>query len=155
MFNALIARLKGHTPEAPLPRLDIRLAVAALLVRMAKADEHYAVEEIAAIDAILARAHGLNPVEAAKLRADAERIEAAAPDTGEVIAMVQAHTPYEDRAALFDALWDVGLADRALRPQEQAFLAAMATALGLTPDDADAAARRHGARLSPKPDTQP
>jgi len=150
MFNALIARLKGHPAEKPLPALDIRLAVASLLVRMAKADAHYAFEEIAQIDAILAKAHGLNPVEAAKLRAGAERIEAAAPGTDELIAMVQAHTPYEDRAGLFDALWDVGLADRHLRPEEEAFLAEMAEALGITPADAADTAARHAT----PPDTQ-
>ncbi|GKY88641.1 TerB family tellurite resistance protein [Sinisalibacter aestuarii] len=150
MFNALIARLKGHPKDKPLPALDVRLAMAALLVRMAKADEHYAFEEIAEIDTILARAHGLNPVEAAKLRADAERIEAAGPDTADFIAEVQGHTPYEDRAALFGALWDVGLADRALQPQEEAFLTGLGAALGLSPADAADTARRHD-----KPDTQP
>jgi uncharacterized tellurite resistance protein B-like protein len=144
MFNALIARLKGGSPKAPLPPLDVRLAVTALMVRLAKADAHYAFEEIATIDSILARAHGLNPVEAARLRADAERIEAAAPDTAAFIAEVQAHTPYEDRATLFDALWDVGLADRTLRPEEEAFLAEMASALGITAGDAADAATRHG-----------
>jgi uncharacterized tellurite resistance protein B-like protein len=143
MIDALIARLKGKPAEAPLPALDIRLAVAALLVRLAKADAHYAVEEIAEIDRILARAHGLNPVAAAMLRADAERLDAAAPDTADFIAMVQAHAPYEDRAVLFDALWDVGLADRQLRPEEEAFLADMAAALGITPEDKAETADRH------------
>lgn len=144
MFNALFSRLKGHPKDRPLPALDLRLAGAALMVRLAKADETYAFEEIAEIDTILRRAHGLNPIEAARLRADAERIEAAAPDTAAFIAEVQAHIPYEDRASLYDALWDVGLADKALRPQEEAFLAEMTHALGITALDADDTARRHG-----------
>lgn len=144
MFNALFSRLKRHPKGKPLPALDVRLAVAALMVRLAKADENYAFEEIAEIDAILVRAHGLKPIEAAKLRADAERIEAAAPDTAAFISEVQAHIPYEDRASLYDALWDVGLADEALRPEEDAFLAEMASALGISALDAEDTAKRHG-----------
>lgn len=143
MFNALIARLKGQAPGKPLPALDVRLAVAALLVRLAKADEHYAFEEIARIDTLLARAHGLNQVEAARLRADAERIEAAAPETELFVAEVKAHTPYADRAVLYDALWEVGLADRTLRPEEKAMLAELAAALGITATDIVATAQRH------------
>lgn len=144
MFNALFSRLKRHPKGKPLPALDLRLAGAALMVRLAKADESYAFEEIAEIDRILRRAHGLNPIEAAKLRADAERIEAVAPDTAAFIAEVQAHIPYEDRASLYDALWDVGMADESLSPEEEAFLAEMASALGITALDADDTANRHG-----------
>lgn len=144
MFNTLFSRLKRHPQEKPLPELDVRLAVAALMVRLAKADENYAFEEIAEIDAILSRAHGINPVEAARLRADAERIEAAAPGTEAFISEVQAHIPYEDRASLYDALWDVGLADQALRPEEKTFLAEMATALGISSADRAKTAQRHG-----------
>lgn len=132
MFNALIARLKGAAKARPLPELDDRLAMAALLIRIAKADEHYAYEEIAAIDTILARAHGLNPVEAAKLRAEAERIEAAAPETAAFVAELQAHIPYETRATLLRAVRDVGLADSALKPEEEAFLNEITIALGIS-----------------------
>lgn len=147
MFNALFAKLKRHPKDKPLPELDVRLAVAALMVRLAKADRDYAFEEIAEIDAILARAHGLGAIEAAKLRADAERIEAVAPGTGEFIAEVQAHIPYPDRASLFEALWDVGLADRALRPEEKGYLAEMASALGITAVDVAETAQRHGSEV--------
>ena len=145
MFNALIARLTGAAPPDALPALDAQLAVAALLVRLAKADAQAAAEEIAAIDRILARVLGLNPVEAMKLRATAEKLEAAAPGTSEFTRLVQAHTPYPERAALFDAFWDVSLADRQLHHDERAFLDHVAAALGIEADHAAAAARRHGA----------
>lgn len=145
MFAALIARLTGTSTPAPDPELDAQFAIAALLVRLAKADSHYAFEEIAEIDRILARAHDLNPVEAMKMRAAAERVEASAPDTAELTQAVQAHTPYGKRAALFDALWDVSLADRKLHADERRFLDGVADALGIEADDAAAAAERHGA----------
>lgn len=143
MFTEFLQRLKGTKPDAPLPPLDARLAVGALLVRLAKADAHYAVEEIAQIDVILARAHGLNPVEAAKLRATCEKLEAQAPATDTFTAMVRQGVAYETRAEVYEALWQVGLADRALRPEEEALLAEVAAALGITDDDVSAAAARH------------
>ncbi|MCB1338836.1 MAG: TerB family tellurite resistance protein [Maritimibacter sp.] len=142
MFNALIARLTGAA--AAEPELDAQFAVAALLVRIAKADAHYAYEEIAEIDRVLARTWGLNPVEAMKMRATAEAIEARAPDTAEFTGLVQAHTPYLQRAALFDSLWDVSLADRELHEKERRFLDAVAVALGIEPGHAADAARRRG-----------
>ncbi len=143
MFAALFSRLTG-TSE-PDPELDAQFAIAALLVRLAKADAHYAFEEIAEIDRIVARTWELNPVAAMKLRAQAERIEADAPETSDLTQLVQDHTPYAQRVALFDALWDVSLADRKLHDDERNFLDAVAAALGIEPADAEAAATRHGA----------
>lgn len=143
MFAEFFDRLKGTRAEAPLPPLDARLAIGALLVRLAKVDAHYAVEEIAEIDAILARAHDLNPIEAAKLRATCEKIEAQAPDTEAFTAMVQTGVAYEDRAEVYEALWQVGLADRALKPEEETLLGEVAAALGITAGDVAAATARH------------
>lgn len=131
MFTEFLNRLRGIKSEAPLPPLDARLASGALLVRIAKSDSSYVFEEIAEIDRILARAHGLNPVEAAKLRATCEKLEAQAPDTATFTAMVQNGVAVETRAELVDALRKVALADRALKPQEAAFLDEVAEAFGI------------------------
>lgn len=143
MFTELLQRLTGHTPEKPLPELDARLAVGALLVRVAKTDHHYAVEEIIQIDKILASRFDLNPVEAAKMRADCERLADDAPDSSEFTALVHKAVPYSERAALLDALWQVSLADRALKPEEEGFLGRVATALGIAEGDATGIANRH------------
>ena len=64
MFETLLARLKGaHT--APLPADDARLALATLLVRIAKSDHHYAFEEIVKIDEVLAERYDLSVIAAA------------------------------------------------------------------------------------------
>lgn len=143
MLERLLRRFAGAPKEEPLPELDARLAVGALLVRLAKADADYAFEEIAQIDKLLAERQDLSPIEAAKLRATCEKLEAAAPDTKTFTAMVQEDVSYAERAALFDALWLVSVADRALRPEEEAFLAEAAQALAIRKDDADAAAAFH------------
>jgi len=141
MFSEFFARLRGSAGAEPLPPLDARLAIGALLVRIAKADAHYAYEEIAKIDILLAEAEDLPPVEAAKLRATCEKLEAEAPDTETFTAMIQERVGYEERAAVHAALWDVGLADKVLRKEEEAFLAEAAKALGITAADAQAAGK--------------
>ena len=69
-------------PEpAALPDPDAELALGALLVRVAKADRDYKLEEISLIDRILARLYQHNAIEAAKVRATCEKLHAAAPET--------------------------------------------------------------------------
>lgn len=145
MIADFFARLTGRKAEEPLPELDGQLAMGALLVRLAKADQHYAFEEIAQIDLLIGDYAGANAVEAAKLRATCEKLEADAPDTETFTAMVQDSVPYLARAELYDALWKVSLADRVLKAEEKVFLASIAGALGITEDDASATAARHGA----------
>lgn len=142
MFSALINRLKGHA-DKPLPQLDARLAVGALLVRLAKSDAHYAFEEIAEIDTVLALRYGLGPVEAMKMRADCERLAAQVTDTEAFSALVHDAVAYEERVGLIEALWKLSLADRRLSPEEGEMLEALGHALGINPDDASAIAARY------------
>jgi uncharacterized tellurite resistance protein B-like protein len=142
MFTGLIQRLRGHGQEKPLPELDARLAAGALLVRLAKSDAHYAVEEIVEIDRVLAERYSLNPVAAMKMRADCERLSAQAPDTAEFSALVHDAVAYDERVALYETLWKLSLADRKLTPEEGELLESLAHALGINPDDAAAIAAR-------------
>ena len=142
MFAALLTRLKRHG-EKPLPELDARLAVGALLVRLAKSDAHYAFEEIVEIDRLLMARYACNPVEAMKMRADCERLAAQAPDTDEFAALVTAAVSYDERVGLIEALWKLSLADRKLTPEEGEMLDKLAHALGINPDDAETIAARY------------
>lgn len=65
----------------PLPATDVTHALGALLVRVALSDKQYAVQEIGQIDRVLAKFQDIGPIDAAKLRAECERLEAFAPDT--------------------------------------------------------------------------
>jgi uncharacterized tellurite resistance protein B-like protein len=143
MFGDLLRRLTQKAPDRPLPALDARLAVGARVVRVAKSDNHYAFEEIAKIDRLLAHSFALNPVEAAKMRADCERLEAQAPATETYTAMIREHVAYGERAALYDGLWQVSLADQALEASEEAFLTQIAEALGITAEDIALTVNRH------------
>jgi len=142
MFNALINRLRGHG-EKPLPALDARLAVGALLVRLAKSDDHYAFEEIVAIDHVLASRYGLGPVEAMKMRADCERLAAEIADIEEFATLVHDAVPYDERLGLMESLWQLSLADRKLTAEEESMLGELGEGLGIEPGDCDEIAGRY------------
>ncbi|HMO07439.1 MAG TPA: TerB family tellurite resistance protein [Paracoccaceae bacterium] len=144
MFDALLRRLAAPAPAA-LPDPEARLALAALLVRVARADGDYAPQEAARIDRVLAARHGLTPFAAAALRAEAEVLEAEAPDTVRFTRALKAAVPLEERSGLVEALWSVALADGARDAAEDRLLRMVANLLGLS-DVESAQARQRAMR---------
>jgi len=140
----LLRRLMAPAPQ-PLARPDARLALAALLVRVAKTDGLYSAEEVERIDRVLAHRHQTGPFEAAKLRTEAEAIEAEAPDTVRFTQALKAATALEDRAELMESLWSVALADGQRDAHEDRLMRMIATLLGLT-DVESAQARQRAER---------
>lgn len=128
MLADLLRRLTHPRPK-PLPELDARLALGALLVRIAKTDGIYRVEEISRIDRILAKTFALNVVEAARLRAQSERLEHDAPDGGAFAEAIARAVDVETREAILAAMWQVALADGMERPEEDSLLARTAERL--------------------------
>lgn len=124
-----------------LPEPDARLALAALMVRIARSDGLYSAEEVERIDRILMRRHGLGPFEAARLRSDAEDLEADAPDTVRFTRAIKAATSLDDRMQLVEALWSVALADGLRDAGEDQLMRLLVNLLGLT-DVESAEARR-------------
>lgn len=143
MFNAFLSRLMAPTPDR-LPEPDADLALAALLVRLARADGEYADVEVARIDKILAKRHKLTPAAAAALRAQAETLEQEAPDTVRFTRAIKDGTALEDRAELLQAMWSVALADDARDAEEDQLMRLVANLLGLT-DQQSALARQRAA----------
>lgn len=143
MFAELWKALTGAAEtKTPLPDPDARRALGALLVRIAKSDGDYAVEEIARIDRVLAKRYGLDPVEAAKLRAECETIEHDAPDTVRFTRAIKEAVPHEERMSVMEALWDVVLADGQRADEEDALMRTVAPLLGLSdPESAEARQR--------------
>jgi len=141
MFNALLRRLTAPTPER-LPEPDADLALAALLVRLARADGQYAPAEVARIDRILTARHGAG---AADLRERAEVLEAQAPDTVRFTRAIKDATALEDRAEMLQAMWSVALADEAREAEEDQLMRLVANLLGLT-DQQSALARQKAAQ---------
>ncbi|MFN3936736.1 MAG: TerB family tellurite resistance protein [Gemmobacter sp.] len=144
MFSGLLNRLLAPVPET-LPEPECRLALAALMVRVARADGDYATAEVARIDRLLAARYGLDPDAATRLRAEAEVLESEAPDTVRFTRALKAAVPLEDRAGLVEALWSVALTDGRRDDAEDRLMRMVANLLGITDRDS-ALARQRAAR---------
>ncbi|MHC0053247.1 tellurite resistance TerB family protein [Actibacterium sp. D379-3] len=145
MFADFLSRLIQPNP-ARLPDADARLALGALLVRIARADGEYAHEEADRIDRILATRYELSPFEAVALRKQAETLEAEAPDTVRFTRAIKDAVAYEAREAVVEALWDVVLADGIRDHEEDALLRLVANLLGVNDRDSNLARQRVEAR---------
>ena len=96
MFADFLKRLTQPEP-AQLPDADARLALTALLVRIAKSDNDYAPEEKARIDQITIKRYGLDALGATALRAEAAALEQEAPDTVRFTRAIKDAVPYDAR----------------------------------------------------------
>lgn len=146
MFADLLRRLTAPSP-ARLPDPEARLALAALLVRLARSDGDYAGSEVARIDRVLAARYRLSAHEVAALRAEAEVLEAEAPDTVRFTRAIKDAVPHEDREGVVEALWAVALADDRRDDEEDGLLRLVANLLGVNDRDS-ALARQRAGRLS-------
>ncbi len=145
MFNAFLSRLTQPQPD-PLAHDDARLALAALLVRLARSDDDYADSEMSRIDKVLAERYGLSPFEAAALRAQAEDLESQAPDTVRFTRAIKDAVPYDHRLSVVQALWSVALADGQRSQDEDSLLRLVVSLLGVS--DVDSALARQKAAES-------
>ncbi|NDW52682.1 TerB family tellurite resistance protein [Aliiroseovarius sp. PrR006] len=114
---------------------DAQGAMGVLLVRLARADANYAQTEIARIDRLFAHHYDLNPVAAAKLRAECEAQEKQAGPTDDLARAVQGLMPMEQRVRIITALWQVSLADGVLRDEEADLVTRVAEASGVPRGD--------------------
>ncbi len=147
MFADLLNRLAG-SDNRPLPRSDARLALAALLVRIARSDGEYDAAEVDRIGRILSDRYGLSDDEAAELRTQAECLEAEAPDTVRFTREIKDHVPLDERAAVIEALWDVVLADCARDHEEDALLRLVVNLLGISDRDSAMARQKVQMRMN-------
>lgn len=148
MLADILRRLRGQPEEGGvLPDEDQRIAVAALLVIAAHADHDYAEAERAQIDRVLSQRYALSAADAAALRAQGEAAEAAASDLYRFTSLIKAGVPYEERAAVIEALWRVVLADAEREMHEDALMRRITDLLGLDSRDSVEARRRAQAAL--------
>lgn len=141
MFADFLKRLTAPDPE-PLNDGDARLALTALLVRIARADGHYAQEEVERIDRITAARYSLSPFEATALRGEAETLETEAPDTVRFTRAIKDAVPYEGRIAVIESLWQVVLADGERDAEEDALVRLASNLLGINDRDSALARQR-------------
>ena len=141
MFGAFLKSLLEPQAE-PLQDDDARLAMTALLVRLARADNEYAAAEIHRITQVIMARYELAEPEAIALRETAETLEQEAPDTVRFTRAIKDRVAYEDRIAVVEALWQVALADGNRDAEEDALLRLVVSLLGVTDVDSASARRR-------------
>ncbi|MDO6726458.1 MAG: TerB family tellurite resistance protein [Cognatishimia sp.] len=141
MFADFLKRLTAPAP-APLSDTDARLALTALLVRIARADGDYAPAEIERIDRIVASRYGLSPFEATALRKEAETLETEAPDTVRFTRAIKDAVAHEERIGVIESLWQVVLADGERDAEEDAIVRLAANLLGINDRDSALARQR-------------
>ena len=138
MLTRILHAFAAPKPQ-PLPEPDEKLALGALMVRVAKSDHTYKFSEISQIDRLLARLNGLKPIEAAKMRATCEKLDKAAPTTEEFAHLIRETVSFEARIDALEALWEVVLADGKRREEELLVVDEVREALGLSEADSDKA----------------
>lgn len=137
----MLRRLLDPAPQ-PLPDPEARLALAALLVRIARADGSYDDTEAGRIDRVLTNRYRLSPFEVAALRTEAERLEAEAPDTVRFTRAIKDAVPYEDRIGVIEAMWSVAVADGTRDNDEANLLRLVADLLGVNDTENNLARQR-------------
>lgn len=144
MLRNLLKRLLGGPEgEALMPEDEARIAMAAVLVRAARADGDYAELEKSMIDQILAQRYGLGAAQAAVLRSEGELAESEAVDIFRFTQSIKKSVPFEERIAVVESLWMVVLADQARDPHEDGMIRQVIGLLGIS--DRDSAHARQDA----------
>lgn len=143
MFADLIRRMTAPAPQI-LPDPDARLALGALLVRIARTNGDYDPAQIVQIDHTLMTRFALTEAEAADLRADCEILESEAPDTVRLTRAIKNAVEYDARLAVIEALWRVALADGIRDDAETSMMRMTTSLLGVSDQDSNAARLRVG-----------
>lgn len=146
MLKHILSILSGDTPENKMDETDAKLAMAALLVRVARADDDYDAREIEVIDTVLAKNYQLTTEQAQALRIEAEALEEQAPDTVRFTRVIKEAVPFEERSHIIESLWQVVLADEHRDEDEDSFLRLVSNLLGV--NDRDSAIARQNAQAS-------
>jgi uncharacterized tellurite resistance protein B-like protein len=139
MFDGILRRLLAPAPDR-LPEPEAKLALAALLVRIARTDGRYSAAERAQIDRVLERTYALSSSAALAIRSEAEALEEEAPDTVRFTRALKDAVPHDARLALMEGMWEVVLADGRRDDDEEQMMRLVASLLGIS--DVDSALAR-------------
>jgi uncharacterized tellurite resistance protein B-like protein len=141
MIDDLMRRFFGGKPEA-LSQTSKDLALAALMVRLARADHFYSADEVDHVEQVLMRLEGISRAAARDMRERAEKLEEAAPDTVRFTRALKDGVALEDRIHLVEALWTVALSDGARDAQEDRLMRLVTQLLGISDVDSGLARQR-------------
>ncbi|MEM9495115.1 MAG: TerB family tellurite resistance protein [Pseudomonadota bacterium] len=124
MFDKLLTMFRPKTAATAAPETsddERALAVAALLVEAARADENYDVSEKAIIDGALEKTFALSGDDAAALRARAEDAQSNALDIQRFTRRAK-EMPHNEKLAFIETLWEIVLSDGDRNPYEDTLM---------------------------------
>lgn len=137
----------GPEKSEKAPEADERpLAVAALMVEAARADERYDVREAAIIDRSLASLYDLSAEQAAELRGRAEDKQRDALDI-QRFTRIAKEMATEEKISLVEILWEIVLSDGERDPFEDALIRRVCGLIYLDDPQSGAARARVEERL--------
>lgn len=126
MFSSLLSfleqRLSGPGVDAAISHDELRMAAAALLVEMARADFNEDETELTRARELLAERYGLTPEGAAELLSAAQGESDHAVSLFRFTHLINQHLEMPEKLALMGMLWDVAYADGRLDKHEDALM---------------------------------
>ena len=148
MFDKIFKKMRAGS-DAP-SEIDeagaIQVAVAALCVEAARADEDYETREIAIIDSFLAKRFSLSTEEAAALRTKAETAQSDALDI-QRFTRIAKEMSEEEKIGFIENLWEIVLSDGNRDPFEDTLIRRICGLIYVSDPASGAARARVAARL--------
>ena len=145
MISNFLRSILSEQPD-PVSGEDSNIALAALLVRIAKSDSQYDKSEVETIKRVLIKQFKMSEEKSISTIEIAEQMESEAPDTVRFTRALKNTIPYESRRQIIEGLWQVALADGARDSQEDSIIRLAAKLLGVT--DVQSAEARKSAQTS-------
>jgi uncharacterized tellurite resistance protein B-like protein len=143
MIERLLDLLAGRGEWTSEKRVtDLPLAVAALLVELARMDDKINAGERRTIEQLLARMFGLDPKSVQSLVEQADREMQRSTQYFPFTQEICRHASAEMRVQIIEMLWTVAYADGALNPDEDALIRQIAGLIQVSDWDRGAARKR-------------
>ena len=121
---------------------DARLAITALMIRVARSDNDYSKAELNNIISLISARFKLSNAEANELIKEAELVEEQAPDTVRFTKSIKSAIDFDDRIAIIEDLWSVVLTDSFRDTNEDALIRTVVSLLGVSDKDSAFARQR-------------
>lgn len=148
MFDKIFKKMRtGSDAPSESEEADaIQVAVAALCVEAARADEDYEASEIAIIDRFLAKRFSLSTEDAASLRAKAETVQSDALDI-QRFTRIAKEMSEDEKIGFIENLWEIVLSDGNRDPFEDTLIRRICGLIYVSDPASGAARARVAARL--------
>ena len=141
MLKNILKIFNAETPVI-LEHNDARLAITALMIRVARSDNDFSEAEFLNIKKLASQRFELNIEETDKLIEEAKALEEEAPDTVRFTKSIKEAVAFEDRSALVEDLWAIVLTDDYRDANEDALIRTVVSLLGVSDKESALARQR-------------